>query len=122
MSGLSTHKVAVSGQASGSGRISLLDPVQIFKGKLHAAATRAKFHDSADLRWLAVRAKDKLIAARAQLNLPTIGLALKRYPELKSTFLSLEINTKKAEEAVANVSLSQLPPPKVGDVQMGLLA
>ena len=34
----------------GSGQISHLNAVEIFKGKLRAAAARGKFHDSADLR------------------------------------------------------------------------
>ncbi|WEW54789.1 hypothetical protein PRK78_000214 [Emydomyces testavorans] len=42
----------VSGQVFASGHASFLDPAYIFKGKLRAAATRSKFHDSADL-WLA---------------------------------------------------------------------
>lgn len=44
-----THR-QVAGQVMGSGQISHLNAVEIFKGKLRAAAARGKFHDSADLR------------------------------------------------------------------------
>ncbi|KAK8173802.1 hypothetical protein IWX90DRAFT_413199 [Phyllosticta citrichinensis] len=40
----------VSGAKLGTKPASFLDPFYIFKGKLHAAATREKFHDAADLR------------------------------------------------------------------------
>ncbi|KZF23719.1 hypothetical protein L228DRAFT_246561 [Xylona heveae TC161] len=42
----------VNGQRLGTGLASVLDPFYLFKGKLRAAATRAKYHDSFDLRWL----------------------------------------------------------------------
>jgi hypothetical protein len=42
----------VASEALSNQYAAILDPVCIFKGKLHAAAARAKFHDSANLRWL----------------------------------------------------------------------
>lgn len=55
MSGVQASVHTVNGQILGTGQASFLDPFYLFKGKLHAAATRSKFHDSADLRWLADR-------------------------------------------------------------------
>lgn len=55
MQDLHMNEVAITGQALGNGRSSFLDPVDIFKKKLCAAATRDKFQDSADLQWLETR-------------------------------------------------------------------
>lgn len=115
------HELNVSGQLNASGSISLLDPIYIFKGKLRAAATRGKFHDSADIRWLASRSTDHLKSKRTEFNLGLVGLAIKRYPELEATFLQLGLDVTKAKDRVAGIDLRQLPPPKVGDIQSGLL-
>lgn len=40
------------GQAMGTANIADLSLIYFFKGKLRAAARRAKFYNSADLRWL----------------------------------------------------------------------
>ncbi len=121
MTDIATRKASVSGQLATSGEVSLLDPVYIFKGKLRAAATRGKFHDSADIRWLAIRAVDKLKAKRGEYNLDHVGLAMKRYPELELTFRNLGVDVGKAKERVTSIELTQLPPPRRGDVQSGIL-
>lgn len=87
------RNVQVRGQISGAQDISLLDPVNPFKGKLPAAALRSKFHDSTDLRWLESRFGQVLATSRAQFDLVYIGLALVRYPELRNTFARLGLDT-----------------------------
>ncbi|OAP54568.1 hypothetical protein AYL99_11016 [Fonsecaea erecta] len=121
MPDLATRTLSVSGQLGASGVVSLLDPVYIFKGKLRAAATRGKFHDSADIRWLVSRFADELKAKRSEFNLDHVGLAIKRYPELELTFRTLDMDLVKVKERVASVELAQLPPPTRGDVQSGIL-
>ncbi|KID88399.1 hypothetical protein MAJ_11062, partial [Metarhizium majus ARSEF 297] len=44
------NTVSIKGISLGQGMACFLGPFYLFKGKLRAAATRAKFHDSADLR------------------------------------------------------------------------
>jgi len=112
---------AVSGDVYGTGSTSLLDPVYIFKGKLRAAATRAKFHDSADLRWLEAQYSDQLRANVGQFNLQYIGLALKRYPELELMFARIGVNVTAAKQTVAQLNFNQLPAPAPGDVHRGIL-
>jgi len=121
MKDVRTHTLSVSGQLRAAGKVSVLDPVYIFKGKLRAAATRSKFHDPADIRWLASHSADHLKARRGAFNLSHVGLAIKRYPELQMTFRNLGLDVEKARQLVASIELSQLPPPKRGDVQSGLL-
>ena len=111
----------VVGQAMGAGNIAYLGPVYLFKGKLHAAATRAKFHDSADLRWLELSFKSELGRRIGEFNLQDVGLALKRYPELEYTFTRLGLDVAAAREMTAVVNLNSLPPPGQGEVQSGLL-
>ncbi|BDD62984.1 hypothetical protein MAP00_007934 [Monascus purpureus] len=111
----------VSGQRLGNGPSSFLDPFLLFKGKLRAAATRSKFHDSADLRWLADRYSATILARRGELNPQYIGLALKRYPELELLFGRLGVTITAAKHSVRDMSPSRLPLPAPGDVQRGLL-
>lgn len=121
MNGIQATVRTVRGQRLGNGPSSFLDPFLLFKGKLRAAATRSKFHDSADLRWLADRHSAAIQARRGELSLQYIGLALKRYPELELLFGRLGVNITGAKHSVRDLSPSRLPAPAPGDVQRGLL-
>ncbi|CAJ2507505.1 Uu.00g086910.m01.CDS01 [Anthostomella pinea] len=113
--------VEINGQSQGPGTSAFLDPFYLFKGKLRAAATRAKFHDSADLRMLAGKF-ESLIQPRAhELDLEYVCLAIKRYVELERLFEKIGIDVKKAKVAVSNLDPHKLPPPAAVDVQRGLL-
>ncbi|KAH7248438.1 hypothetical protein B0J15DRAFT_400815 [Fusarium solani] len=102
--------IPIEGPSLGQGSF-FLDPFYLFKGKLRAAATRGKFHDSADLRMLGGKYKSVIESRAQELNVQYIGLALKRYPELERLFQQLGID----------LDLSKLPPPTAGDMQRGLL-
>ena len=111
----------VTGMSYGLGATKVLDPVFIFKGKLRAAATRSKFHDSADLRWLETKERVRLQQHKNVFNLVYIGLALKRYPELGTCFTRIGLDITAAKAAAADQDPNKLPPPQAGDVQRGLL-
>jgi hypothetical protein len=120
MAGVPCKTVTIQGLTLGEGTSRFLDPFYLFKGKLRAAATRAKFHDSADLRMLAGKYGALIKPRVGELSLEYLGLAVKRYIELGILFEQLGIDVEAAKEAVKNVD--QLPPPAPGDVQRGLLA
>jgi hypothetical protein len=122
MGNIHTNAVAISGQVLGDGTSSFLDPFHLFKGKLRAAGTRAKFHDSADLRWLETRYGQAIQARKQELNLQYVGLALKRYPELEMLFTRIGIDISEAKNAAINLDPNNPPQPAPGDVQEGLLA
>ncbi|EFE44409.1 hypothetical protein TRV_00825 [Trichophyton verrucosum HKI 0517] len=122
MSNVVPNVTQIAGETQGSGATSFLDPVYLFKGKLRAAATRSKFHDSADLRWLETYALSILQANKSQFSSLYVGLALKRYPELHHCFERIGLNIDAATNAAAAYDLHHLPPPQPGDVQNGLLA
>lgn len=111
----------VAGQSIGAGIIAHLDPVYIFKGKVRAAATRAKFHDSADLRWLERTSNAVLQQRKGELSLEYVGLAMKRYPELELVFTRIGVDIDAARAAAATLDPNDLPPPQRDDVQKGLL-
>ena len=113
-----TYK-SVAGEALGNQYAAILDPVYIFKGKLRAAAARAKFHDSADLRWLEQKFGAIFQQRRSEFNLETVGLAMKRYPELESLFVRIGVDITVAKARAATLVLSTLL--QKGDVQNGLL-
>ncbi|KAJ5951081.1 uncharacterized protein N7479_009494 [Penicillium vulpinum] len=121
MRGIQATVRTVNGQRLGSGLSCFLDPFYLFKGKLRAAATRAKFHDSADLRWLEGRHSTAIQARKTELSLQYIGLAMKRYPELEMLFRSLDVDLAGAQNLTRHLELSKLPAPAPGDVQHGLL-
>lgn len=121
MGGVQASLRTINGQRLGTGQASFLDPFYLFKGKLRAAATRAKFHDSADMRWLADRYGNAIQARKESLNLEYIGLAMKRYPELEFLFGRPGIDLSRAKEAARDLDPSRLPAPPPGDVQRGLL-
>ena len=112
----------IIGETQGLGSTALLDPVYIFKGKLRAAATRDKFHDSADLRWLESRDLTRLQQNKGHFNLLYVGLALNRYPELYSCFSQIGLDIQTATAMAASHNIRYPPPPQQGDVQKGLLA
>ena len=121
MGNIQPNAVAINGASLGNGTALFLDPVYLFKGKLRAAATRAKFHDSADLRWLEGRFRQTIQAKRAELNSQYAGLAMKRYPELEPLFIRLGIDVAVAKDAAFNLDPNNLPRPAPGDVQLGIL-
>jgi hypothetical protein len=113
--------ITLNGQFIRSGVSAFLDPLYLFKGKLRACATRGKFHDSADLRWLEDRYHAHIKPHIHELNIEYIGLAIKRYTELELLFNRLGVDVAGAKHAVRKMDLKKLPPPAVGDVQEGIL-
>ncbi|RYO85722.1 hypothetical protein DL766_009367 [Monosporascus sp. MC13-8B] len=122
MANVQCRSVPVRGLSLGQGTSSFLDPFYLFKGKVRAAATRAKFHDSADLRMLASRYASAIKSRTNELNLEYVGLAIKRYIELGRLIQQLGVDVEKAKRAAKHLDLNKLPPPAPGDVQRGLLA
>ena len=122
MSSVHPATIQIAGQTQGPGTTALLDPVYLFKGKLRAAATREKFHDSADLRWLETYCRNHLEQNKDKFSPLYIGLALKRYPELEICFSRIGLNIQAAKAAAATHDPYHLEPPQIGDVQKGLLA
>lgn len=115
-------KHQVTGQIFGTRTINLLSPFLIFKGKVFAAARRAKFLDSADLRWLENNAGPVIQQEAHHLPLEEVGLAMKRYSILDRVFLRLGINVEAARARTAALDLKELPSYQKGDVQASLLA
>ncbi|KAI1135555.1 hypothetical protein F5Y05DRAFT_416228 [Hypoxylon sp. FL0543] len=114
--------ISIKGHSLGHGVSSFLRPFYIFKGKLHAAAHRAKFLDSADLRALANQHEDDIKPFVDQLNLETIGLAIRRHVELELLFRRLGVDLSEAKQAAKYTSLSDEEAVPAGAVQSGLLA
>ena len=121
MSKVQASTIAIGGQSLGDGSTIILDPFFLFKGKLRAAATRAKFHDSADLRWIESRFGQMIQAKHDELKLEYVGLAIKRYAELELLFSRIGIKVDAAKVAAQNLDPNNLPFPAPGDVQEGLL-
>jgi hypothetical protein len=122
MSDVRLVTIPINGQVTGFGASSFLNPFHIFKGKIHAAAGRANYHDAADLRWLETRYSQEIRASKKELNLKLVGLTIKRYPELETQFTRIGIDVIKAKNGAANLDPNNLPQPTPGDVQEGLLA
>ena len=112
----------VRGEKFGQGLTCILDEVYIFKGKLRAAAVRAKDSDTADLAYLESAFRDILRMGAGQFSPYYAGLALKRYPGLEQVFQRVGIDVGAAAKAAEGVSLGAQPlPQQPGDVQKSLL-
>ncbi|KAF1951784.1 hypothetical protein CC80DRAFT_193786 [Byssothecium circinans] len=121
MSRLGLSEVAVNGQAFGQSYSTFADPFSIFKGKLCAAATREKFHDSADLRTLLSRYPDQIKARIGEVNLNYVGLAIKRYSVLERTFQELGVDVERAKGLAKNINEEEPYPRGIGQIQYALL-
>lgn len=121
MANARTMEITVQGSSGVVGTCSYFEPFIIFKGKLRAAATRNKFHDTADLRKLGESFEAEIRDRAQELRLDYVGLAMKRNSALELLFMRLGVDTERAKATVANVDPNRLPPPAVGDVQRGLL-
>ncbi|KAI1073495.1 ser/Thr protein phosphatase [Whalleya microplaca] len=104
MGDIQCSSIQVQGLTLGQGNSSFLDPFYLFKGKLRAAATRAKFHDAADLRMLAGRHEQLIKSHVGELSLEYLG-----------------IDVDRAKQVAVALDPNKLPPPAPGDVQRGLL-
>ncbi|KAL9107831.1 MAG: hypothetical protein Q9227_007346 [Pyrenula ochraceoflavens] len=113
--------LAVRGQFNDGGSC-FFDPFYLFKGKLSAAATREKSHDSADLRWLESRYNSQIRARSGEISNVLVGLAIKRYEELEWLFSRIGVDVPAAKQAAAHLDPYHLPPPQPGFVQQGLLS
>lgn len=122
MAGVPLKSIAIHGAALGQGTSCLLSTFYLFKGKLRAAATRAKYHDTADLRLLEDKYGEEIKSLSGGLNLNYVGLAMKRYPELERLFERLGVDVLQARQVTKHADLGNLPRPSPGDVQRGLLA
>ncbi|KAK7408612.1 hypothetical protein QQX98_009214 [Neonectria punicea] len=108
--------VAIKGHSLGDGTAYFFDPFYLFKGKLRAAATQTKFHDSADLRMLAGKHKAVIKGSADKLSPEYVGLAVKRYPELERLFKDLGVDMTQAKQAAAHLDPDNLPALASGDV------
>ncbi|KAI1086122.1 hypothetical protein F5B19DRAFT_498651 [Rostrohypoxylon terebratum] len=123
MDDISTTAIPIRGLYHGPGLASFLDPPYLFKGKLHAAATRSKLYDAADLRALVARYKDDIASHTNTMNIKDIGLAIKRHPELVFLFRQLDIDINKAERAARFFNPNEIKQPiAAGAIQSGLLS
>lgn len=123
MEGVSITAIPIKGSYHGPGFASFLDPPYLFKGKLHAAATRSRPYDAADLRALVTRYKEDIASHTDKMNIKDIGLAIKRHPELVFLFRQLDIDVHKAERAARFLSPNDIKQPiAAGAVQSGLLS
>ncbi|KAI1458569.1 hypothetical protein F4805DRAFT_456596 [Annulohypoxylon moriforme] len=123
MENISCTAIPIKGFYHGSGTANFLDPVFVFKGKLHAAATRRRAYDAADMRALVTRFEEDIAYGVDEMNLNDIGIAIKRHPDLAFLFRSLDVDIDKAEQMVKSVNVNDIKQPiDVGAVQSGLLA
>jgi hypothetical protein len=116
-----SKQLQVHGERLGKGLTYILDEVYIFKGKLRAAAIRAKPDDGTDLAYLESVYRNKLHTCAGQFSQYYAGLALKRYPDLMQVFERVGVDVETAAKRVEGLSLEALPPPQHGDVKNGLL-
>ncbi|KXS93549.1 hypothetical protein AC578_4972 [Pseudocercospora eumusae] len=123
LSMMRTMRVEVTGQQTGKKTTVILHPVFLYKGKLQAAATRAKHSDSVDLLFLEGKHLAELAARNHELNKRHVGMALKRYPHLLHSFQRLGINIADCTALAQDIDIEEIAAqrPAANAVQNGLL-
>lgn len=121
MKDLGTIQLNLDGLKQGSGPSTFVEPSALSKGKLCAAATRDKFHDSADLRILLSRHGDEIKGRASELNLKYVGLAVRRYSILETMFQNLGIDVNHAKKLAGELKSEDSYPQGPGQVQYALL-
>ncbi|EEP77652.1 predicted protein [Uncinocarpus reesii 1704] len=99
--------------------VQLLAIVSIFKGKLHAAADRAKVSDAMDLKHLLSKYAEHLRPHATSINLRDVGKAVRRYPELSEPLSSVGIDVFQAQE-IQSDEVTWMSPPTY-NVQKGIM-
>lgn len=121
MNTLRTTRLELQGLKLGHGQSTFVEPFALFKGKLCAAATREKFHDSADLRVLMTRHGDQIRTRIGELNLKYVGLAIKRYSILERMFSDIGVDVERAKQLAGKLDSEESYPRGPGQVQYALL-
>ncbi|KAJ5398214.1 hypothetical protein N7509_006327 [Penicillium cosmopolitanum] len=97
-----------------------IHPFFLFKDKVRLTATRARFHDSSDLRLLEKRYKLRFKHLHEFLDLAYIGQAIKNFPELDRLFARIGVDVEAALLASESLDLEKLNPPGSFEVQLQL--
>ncbi|KAI1207469.1 uncharacterized protein F4807DRAFT_469288 [Annulohypoxylon truncatum] len=115
--------IPIKGLYHGPGIASFLDPPYLFKGKVHAAKTRYKAWDTADMRALVTRFEEDIADHIDEINIKDIGLSMKRHADLAFLFRQLDVDIDEAELAAKTIGLHDTKKPLgLGVIQTSLLA
>jgi hypothetical protein len=114
----------LKGKHMGVSYVPILDPSYLFRGKLHAAATRGKQGDAQDILYLVSEYGSELKERLDGVDKTVVKHAVQRHPELKRALEKVGVRTgktpvrwrvgKRTDKAMANV------PAGVFDVHRGL--
>ncbi|KAF8539531.1 hypothetical protein BDD12DRAFT_91696 [Trichophaea hybrida] len=116
----------LKGKHMGVSYVPILDPEYLFRGKLHAAATRGKQGDALDILYLVESYGNELREAAGGMDKTVVKHAVQRHPELRRALEMVGVRTgkrsvserwrvgKRKEKVLGNV------PAGVFDVHRGL--
>lgn len=115
-----SKNTVLKGNKMGTSYVPILSEECLFMGKLRACASRAKSSDAQDVDYLVATYGDQLRKAAKNLDKKTLGLAVRRHPELKKVLGELGVGTRKAVWGVRNARIDGAVNPQMWDVQRGL--
>ncbi|KAH9828467.1 hypothetical protein Tdes44962_MAKER02385 [Teratosphaeria destructans] len=122
MTMMTTVAVLVTGEKLPMNQTNILHPVFLYKGKLQAAATRAKYSDAADLMFLENKHADALRDFKDQIKKQHVGMVVRRYPHLRHSFARIGVDLEACEALVSDFDPESTPTaPAVNSVQNALL-
>lgn len=110
----------VYGEKHKGGPSFFLHPFFLFKDKVRLTATRARFHDSSDLRLLEKRYNLRFEHLHGFLDLAYTGQAIKNFPELDRLFARIGVDVDAALLASGSLDLEKVNPPGPFEVQLQL--
>ncbi|KAI5844950.1 hypothetical protein DFP73DRAFT_37274 [Morchella snyderi] len=110
----------LSGPRMGTSYVPILKEEFLFRGKLSACATRTKSSDAADVDYLVRNYGKELKMAAKKMDKKTVGMAVRRHPELRKVLGELGVHTRGAVWGVRKARLDGQVQPQMWDVQRGL--
>jgi len=117
---LSKHQV-LRGNTMGTSYIPVLSEEYLFRGKLIAAASRMKASDVQDIQYLVTSYGKQLKGAVTKADKGTVGLAVRRHPQLRKMLEKVGIETRGALWGARRKKVCAIADmPKLYDVQRGL--
>lgn len=108
------------GPRMGASYVPILSEEFLFRGKLNACASRTKSSDAADVDYLVKNYGKELKMAAKGIDKKTVGLAIRRHPELRKILGELGVKTRGAVWGVRKARLDGQVQPQMWDVQRGL--
>jgi len=115
-----SRNTVLKGCKMGTSYVPIANEDVLFRGKLNACASRGKRSDAQDVDYLVATYGERLKVVAKSLDKRTVGLAVRRHPELRKVLAELGVGTRGAVWGVRKAKIEAPAVPQMWDVHRGL--